>query len=425
MLLKDFAIYGKGLIVVLGLFCRLFATSSDEQRYNNAGHVFLGCVSCCIIYVGFLVLLIFSWSLISCTGVSNEIQHDFVIQLQRKEERSRTQKKIQANQKQELQEKAKRKWDEIAPCVMEPNESCIRQVRQYVAQFEYAVVQSHSEENIDSIQSVRIVVPYVAEAKSWLAEHDSLWLREKQIHSRYNMKRIQSDVFVMGCQPGDTRCNEDEFPPHVVMLSRDFYLGTTEVTQDLYEYITGKNPSRFRNCGASCPVENISFFDVVEFLNMLSDQESLPRCYLGTEKDIRFVGMDCTGYRLPSEAEWEYAARTTESFLFAGGNEPDELAWHKGNSQERTHPVGQKQPNKFGLYDMSGNVLEWCTDWYWEYTEDNQTDPVRTEQTESKVGRGGSWFEDAMQSRTSERYYEDPKFRYDLLGFRIAQTILE
>ena len=239
------------------------------------------------------------------------------------------------------------------------------------------------------------------------------------------MKQIRSDVFVMGCQPGDSRCNEDEFPPHVVMLSRDFYMGTTEVTQDLYAYITGKTPSRFRMCGGSCPVENISFFDVVEFLNMLSDQESLPHCYLGKAPNIRFVGMDCPGYRLPSEAEWEYAARTTDSFLFAGGNEPDELAWHKGNAEERTHPVGQKKPNGFGLYDMSGNVLEWCTDWYWEYSAENQTDPIRQEQTESKVGRGGSWFEDAMQSRTSERYYEDPKFKYDLLGFRIAQSIVD
>ena len=298
-------------------------------------------------------------------------------------------------------------------------------MRQYVAQFEYAVVESAFEGNADSVQSIRVVVPHIVQAKKWLRAHDSRWLKEKQIHSRYNMKRVRSDVFVMGCQPGDTRCNEDEFPPHVVMLSRDFYLGATEVTQDLYEHVTGKNPSRFRMCGASCPVENISFFDVVEFLNMLSDQESLPRCYLGNAPEIRFVGMDCLGYRLPSEAEWEYAARTTDSFLFSGGNEPDELAWHKGNAQERTHPVGQKKPNRFGLYDMSGNVLEWCTDWYWEYTADNQTDPVREEQTESKVGRGGSWFEDAMQSRTSERYYEDPKFQYDLLGFRIAQSIAD
>ncbi|MAA79432.1 MAG: hypothetical protein CL916_09240 [Deltaproteobacteria bacterium] len=372
-----------------------------------------------------VLVLIFFWSYLSCFGVSNEIQHDFVVQLQRKEERSRAQKKLQSEQKKELVKTAQREWDTIAPCVTKSDDSCIMKMRQYVAQFEYAVVQSHSEEKTDSIQSVHVVVPYVVQAKNWLKKYDALWLEEKQLHARYSLKRIISDVFVMGCQPGDTHCDEDEFPPHVVMLSRDFYLGTTEVTQDLYEHITGINPSRFRRCGASCPVENISFFDVVDFLNRLSDQESLPRCYFGKEEAIRFVGMDCPGYRLPSEAEWEYAARTTDSFLFAGGNEPDELAWHKGNAQERTHPVGQKRPNKFGLYDMSGNVLEWCNDWYWEYTSDNQTDPVRTEQTESKVGRGGSWFEDAMQSRTSERYYEDPKFRYDLLGFRIAQTILE
>ena len=375
--------------------------------------------------MGFLVLLIISWSVFSCVGVSNDIQHDFITQLQRKEERSRTQKKIRADQNQELQQRAKRDWEALAPCIEETSDDCVGQMRQYVAQFEYAVVQSDSEEKTDTIQSVRVVIPYIAQVKDWLREHDSLWLDEKQIHSRYNMKRIRSDVFVMGCQPGDTRCNEDEFPPHVVMLSRDFYFGTTEVTQELYEFITGKNPSRFRRCGASCPVENISFFDVVEFLNMLSDRESLSRCYVGKAPDLRFVGMDCPGYRLPSEAEWEYAARTTDSFLFSGGNNPDELAWHKGNAKERTHPVGQKKPNKFGLYDMSGNVLEWCTDWYWEYSAENQTDPVRQEQTESKVGRGGSWFEDAMQSRTSERYYEDPKFQYDLLGFRIAQTILE
>ena len=367
----------------------------------------------------------FSLSLFSsCVELSNDVQHDFVAQLQRKEERSEVQGNMYAQQEQKLYMEAKAEWDQRSLCILDPQDDCISTMRSFVGRFSYAVVES-SYMHSDTIQSIQIPISYVQDAKKWLQEHDSRWGDEKKIEHHYDLKRIHSDVFVMGCQPGDTRCNEDELPPHVVTISRDFFLGTTEVTQGFYEYIVGENPSRFRHCGASCPVENVSFFDVVHFLNTLSDREKLPRCYRGSPPDVQFVGMECLGYRLPSEAEWEYAARASESFLLAGGNEPDEVAWHKGNAQERTHPVGQKRPNSFGLYDMSGNVLEWCTDWYWEYTTENKTDPIHHIQTESKVGRGGSWFEDAMQSRISERYYEDPKFQYDLLGFRIAQTIVK
>ena len=363
----------------------------------------------------------------SCSHLQQEdFNQDFVEQLHRREEQSKESIKIRRLQKEKILQTAENVWhdDTLQECFVVSSPKCVERFRSFVSQFEFAMVTLPYRSQSTAIRSAYVSIPFVSMAKNWLAEYDSEWREEKVVQGRYGMKRIPSDIFVMGCQPGDAHCSEDELPAHVVTISHDFYLGKTEVTQEFFSFIQKSNPSRFQFCGSHCPVESVSFYEATRFLNSLSQKEGLENCYIGREPNVSFVGVQCTGYRLPTEAEWEYAARGGESFLYAGSSQVDEVAWHKGNAGDTTHPIAQKKPNRFGLFDMSGNVLEWCNDWYWSYSTKAQTDPVRKDRTKSKVGRGGAWFEDALKARNSDRYFEDPSFQYDLLGFRIAQTII-
>ena len=181
-------------------------------------------------------------------------------------------------------------------------------------------------------------------------------------------------------------------------------MGKYEVTQAQWKAVMGSNPSRFK--GDNLPVENVSWDDVQAFIRKLNQ---------------------LTGkrYRLPTEAEWEYAARggnKSRGYKYAGGNNIDEVAWYDGNSGERTHPVGKKRPNELGLYDMSGNVWEWCSDWYDEdyYGNSPQNNPQGPASGSSRVFRGGSWLNYAILCRSASRYYSTPDSRYGLIGFRLV-----
>jgi formylglycine-generating enzyme required for sulfatase activity len=190
-----------------------------------------------------------------------------------------------------------------------------------------------------------------------------------------------------------------ERPRHRVRITRPFYLGVTEVTQGQYRAVTRRSPSTFKGSD-DLPVENLSWLDAVNFCNALSRAEDLPLFYHVEGKKVSVPDWKGPGYRLPTEAEWEYACRAKSPALYSFGDDParlDEYAWFRGNSKKQTHPVGQKQPNAFGLFDMHGNVWEWCSDGFDSrfYKRSPVDDPVcpfeEAEEAEFRVIRGGDW----------------------------------
>jgi len=266
--------------------------------------------------------------------------------------------------------------------------------------------------------------------------------------------RIPAGTFVMGSPSSESGRYDDEGPQTRVTISRSFLLKATEVTQGEWKAVMGTSPSSFKNCGDNCPVENVSWFDAVEFCNRLSSREGLEQCYRINGTTVVSKGPSCGGYRLPTEAEWEYAARAgTTTALYTGGltirgdnNGPelDPIAWYGGNSGVSysggydcsgwsakqysssscgTHPVGGKRPNQWGLYDMLGNVLEWCDDWKDNYSGGSVTDPTGPSSGARRVIRGGSWRSNAGYVRAAIRSFIDPGFRNVYLGLRPARSV--
>ena len=225
-----------------------------------------------------------------------------------------------------------------------------------------------------------------------------------------NMVRVEGGVFTMGAtaeQGSDAEGNEK--PAHRVTLS-DYYIGRYEVTQEEWEAVMGRNPSAFK--GAKRPVEKVTWYDCQEFTKRLN----------------KLTGMR---FRLPTEAEWEYAARggsQSKGYKYSGSNTIGDVAWYTVNSYDKgsshpdygTHPVGQKRPNELGLYDMSGNVWEWCQDWYGKYKSSSKTNPTGPSSGSAPVYRGGSWISYAGGCRVSFRSYDTPTYRDYYLGLRLA-----
>lgn len=224
--------------------------------------------------------------------------------------------------------------------------------------------------------------------------------------SGLHMISVPGGTFTMGCQDGrDQDCRTDEKPAHSVTLS-DFQIGKYEVTQADWRSVMGDNPAYFSGCD-DCPVESVSCDDIRVFLEKLNAKNP------------------GKNYRLPTEAEWEYAARggaKSKGFLYAGGMELDKVAWYEGNSSGKTHPVGSKAPNELGLYDMSGNAWEWCSDRYGEYSSAAQTNPVGAESGGLRVLRGGGWNFKGLCCRASYRFLYAPNCRINLIGFRLVAS---
>jgi formylglycine-generating enzyme required for sulfatase activity len=209
---------------------------------------------------------------------------------------------------------------------------------------------------------------------------------------------VEGGTFQMGSSSGES----DEQPVHSVTLS-SFNIGKYEVTQAQWKAVMGSNPSSFSGCD-NCPVENVSWNDVQEFVRKLNAQ---------TGKN----------YRLPTEAEWEYAARggkQSRGYTYSGSNDVGSVAWYSGNSGGKTHAVGGKQANELGIYDMSGNVWEWCSDRYGYYSSYNETNPTGASSGQSRVLRGGSWYIFADFCRTAIRFWINPDYRDSRGGFRLV-----
>ena len=219
-----------------------------------------------------------------------------------------------------------------------------------------------------------------------------------------DMVRVEAGTFTMGATAEMEDPEDDEKPTHQVTLTNDYYIGKYEVTQALWKAVMGNNPSNFK--GDNLPVEKVSWDDCQEFISKLN----------------RITGKTL---RLPTEAEWEYAARggnNSRGYQYSGSNNLSDVAWFRGNSGGKPHAVGTKQPNELGIYDMSGNVDEWCQDWYWygAYSSSSQVNPTGANSGSYRVCRGGSWGCIARICRSSYRYCGTPVSRYTFLGLRLV-----
>jgi formylglycine-generating enzyme required for sulfatase activity len=206
---------------------------------------------------------------------------------------------------------------------------------------------------------------------------------------------IKPGSFQMGCSDGDNECYAAEKPAHPVTITRGFWMEQTPVTQEAYQRVQASNPSHFH--GEKLPVESVTW------------NQAKAYC-------------EAVGGRLPNEAEWEYAARAGTTTPRYG--ELDAIAWYRGNSGNSTHPVRQKMPNPWGLYDMLGNVWQWTADWSSNYGNSPSADPPGPATGKYRVARGGSWNNASTFLRASVRYRDVPDFSFDGLGFRCVQEVL-
>ena len=218
----------------------------------------------------------------------------------------------------------------------------------------------------------------------------------------FEMVFVEGGSFIMGAtfeQGGDAE--GDEKPAHQVTLS-DYMIGKTEVTQELWQAVMGSNPSSFK--GDNLPVERVSWNDCQDFIRKLNE-------------------LTGANFRLPTEAEWEFAARggnISRGYKYSGSDALDDVAWYDDNSGDKTHDVGTKSPNELGLYDMSGNVWEWCNDYWGNYSSSSQKDPKGASDGSYRVRRGGGWSYDARDCRVSGRLSSTPDYRNDFIGLRLC-----
>ena len=239
-----------------------------------------------------------------------------------------------------------------------------------------------------------------------------------QKNSLYTEVLIPSGSFFMGCiSERDPQCQKDEKPPHKMEIQHSFYMMKSEVTQKMALEVVGINPSKQQVL--SHPLENVSWTDALTFANKLSELEGKEKCYGVINKQIVWEkGFECSGWRLPTEAEWEYAARAGTDYAYSGGNNPKDFAWYKENSYGSHNPVCTKKENSFGLCDMSGNVFEWVWDGIHSYP--NKTAYYSNGNT--RVFRGGCYFFSTYDLRNAIRGSNPTSFRDQRLGFRLVRT---
>ena len=215
------------------------------------------------------------------------------------------------------------------------------------------------------------------------------------------MVEVEGGTFTMGATAEQTGVFGDEKPAHQVTLP-SYYIGKTEVTQELWQAVMGSNPSNFT--GTNLPVEKVSWDDCKTFIAKLN-------------------ALTGKNFRLPTEAEWEFAARggnKSKGYIYSGSNTIVDVAWYNSNSNWATCPVATKAPNELGIYDMSGNVWEWCSDWYGNYSSESQTNPTGPKSGSYRVERGGGWYSNARYCRVSYRGNYSPNYINEYLGLRLC-----
>ena len=268
----------------------------------------------------------------------------------------------------------------------------------------YMLLQQSSQQDntqtvVPDVQQPQPILPSQSAAQS---ESNSNVLPITVNGVSFNMIKVDGGTFTMGATSEQKDPFEQEKPKHQVTLS-SYYIGETELTQALWTAVMGNNPSYFK--GDNLPVEQVSWEDCQTFIGKLND-------------------LTGKSFRLPTEAEWEYAARggkRSNHTQYSGSKRIKDVAWYKGNSGSKTHSVKTKKPNELGLYDMSGNVWEWCQDWYDSYGSKAQTNPMGPDSGSHRVGRGGSWLGySGRYCRLSHRNYYSPGGRVSNLGFRLA-----
>jgi len=252
--------------------------------------------------------------------------------------------------------------------------------------------------------------------------------------------QIPGGCFVMG-SPKFEKCRNPDETLHAVKLTKKFEIMDTSVTQSQYQNLMGYNPSSHTTCGSDCPVEMVSWHEAAAYCNILSQKKGLTQCYgcAGSKKYVscssKYTGSNiyqCPGYRLPTEAEWEYAYRAGTTTPFYNGQitscttkdpNADAIGWYTANSGGKLHPVKKKLPNKWGLYDLGGNVYDWTNDWYLkDLGTTAASDPAGPSTGLTPVFRGGSWYCYPRTLRGARRSSYTPTLRYNYLGFRCVRS---
>ena len=246
----------------------------------------------------------------------------------------------------------------------------------------------------------------------------------------FELAAVSGGAFSIGCTAGQSACEADERPATPVELSGAYAIGRTEVTQAQYERLMGEAPAAAAGC-PDCPVESVTWHEAAAFANALSAHAGLEACYGCADADGGLhcapVGelAACGGYRLPTEAEWEGAARCGEDLLYAGGDDVDAVAWTADTAGGAPQPVAGRAPNACGLWDLSGNVWEWTADWYDEDrgASAQGLDPMGPETGSRRAIRGGGWGHGARLARVASRDELAPGFVHEAVGFRVAQGL--
>ena len=266
--------------------------------------------------------------------------------------------------------------------------------------------QSQPQQPIEQVQAVASVAsPTTMSSSSNMvgsSESGSVIIIPVKNGISIEMVKVEAGSFDMGATPEMENPDTDEMTVHRVTLTNDYYIGKYEVTQALWQAVMGGNPSNIK--GDALPVETVNWGDCQDFISKLN-------------------AMTGKRFRLPTEAEWEYAARggkKSRGYQYSGSNTLGDVAWYGDNSGSKTHAVGTKQPNELGIYDMTGNVWEWCQDWYDSYSSSPQTNPTGAASGSCRVDRGGGWGYSARYCRSSYRFDCTPDFRNGDLGLRLV-----